>query len=44
MIYPFKYNLTANTGFFRITTSSQIVYFKYDIINFNQLQITQKQK
>ncbi len=31
MKYPYKYNFSASTGFFRITSSSNGIYFKYNI-------------
>jgi hypothetical protein len=40
MIYPFKYNLSANSGFFHFTISGSTVYFQYDIINLNKREIT----
>jgi hypothetical protein len=39
MIYPFKYDLSANLGFFHFTISGSTVYFQYDIINLNKREI-----
>lgn len=34
MIYPFKYNLSASSGFFHFTISGSPAYFQYDTVNF----------
>jgi len=44
MIYPFKYDLSTNFGFFRITISGSAAYFQYDIVNLNEPQIPCKKK
>ncbi len=36
MGYPYKYNFSANTGFFHITSSSNGIYFKYNIVEFHK--------
>lgn len=39
MIYPFKYNLSASSGFFHITISGSPAYFQYDTVNLNKLAV-----
>ena len=43
MIYPFKYNLSASSGFFRITISGSTAYFLYDIVNSKKPQYSIKE-
>jgi len=40
MIYPFKYNLSASSGFFRITISGSPAYFQCDTVNLNKLAVS----
>jgi len=39
MIYPFKYDLSASSGFFHFTISGSTAYFQYDTVNLNKLAI-----
>ena len=36
MGYPFKYNFSASTGFFHINSSSNGIYFKFEIVDFHK--------
>ncbi len=36
MGYPYKYNFSASTGFFHINSSSNGIYFKYEIVDFHK--------
>ena len=36
MGYPFKYNFSASTGFFHITSSSNGIYFKFEVVDFHK--------
>lgn len=39
MFYPFKYNLSATSGYFYLTMSSDIVYYQYEPVNLEKLVI-----
>ncbi|MFY1110792.1 MAG: hypothetical protein AB3K77_03785 [Methanosarcinaceae archaeon] len=36
MGYPYKYNFSASTGFFHITSSSNSIYFKFEVVDFHK--------
>ena len=44
MLYPFKYNLSATSGYFYLTMSSNIVYYQYEPVNLKNLVIPFNQK
>jgi len=39
MLYPFKYNLSATSGYFYLTMSSNIVYYQYEPVNLKKFVI-----
>lgn len=34
MLYPFKYNLSATSGYFYLTMSSNIAYYQYETVKY----------
>ncbi|WP_157206043.1 hypothetical protein [Methanosarcina vacuolata] len=44
MLYPFKYNLSATSGYFYLTMSSDIVYYQYEPVNLEKLVIPSNKK
>jgi len=32
MLYPFKYDLSATSGYFCLTMSSNVVYYQYAVV------------
>jgi hypothetical protein len=44
MLYPFKYNLSATSGYFHLTMSSNVVYYQYEPVNLEKLVIPFEEK
>ncbi|WP_155396716.1 hypothetical protein [Methanosarcina barkeri] len=44
MLYPFKYDLSATSGYFCLTMSSNVAYYQYEPVDLNKLVIPFKKK
>lgn len=38
MLYPFKYNLSASSGYFRLNMSSCIVFYPYETVKYETVK------
>lgn len=39
MLYPFRYNLSATSGYFHLTMSSNIAYYQYETVKYETVDL-----